>query len=82
MQKTVEVPQWQFIDNIIGIPVLAQRQDPLLRQVGRAEIVEVIEFGAPLPAESAPPISLNDIMRATDKVCLAGSAYFVWSMAM
>merc|ERR1712064_91906 len=27
-----------------------------VRQVAQAEIVEVVEMGAPLPAESAPPI--------------------------
>ena len=41
VQKIVEVPQWQFIFNVIGIPVLAQRQDPLLRQLVPAVIVVV-----------------------------------------
>ena len=40
-RKIVEVPQWQFIFNVIGIPVLAQRQDPLLRQLVPAVIVVV-----------------------------------------
>ena len=66
MQKTVEVPQWQFIVNVIGIPVYAQRQDAPLRQLAPAVIAEVMEIGAPLSKGSAPPMSLNDIMRATD----------------
>ena len=32
-QKTVEVPQLQFIDKVVDIPVLAQRQIPMVQAV-------------------------------------------------
>merc|ERR1712107_706044 len=85
VQKTIEIPQLQYIDKVVDVPVVQVVQVPRLqvvekivevpeiqtvqgtqtseslgtapvRQVAQAEIVEVVEMGAPLPAESAPPM--------------------------
>merc|ERR1712064_178886 len=77
VQKTVEIPQLQYIDKVVDVPVVqivekivevpeiqtvqgTQTSESLgtapVRQVAQAEIVEVVEMGAPLPAESAPPM--------------------------
>merc|ERR1719476_902399 len=52
-QKTVEVPEFQTVtgaQTAVNIPTAP------VRQVAPAEVVEVVEIGAPLPAESAPAI--------------------------
>merc|ERR1711945_75660 len=85
VQKTIEIPQMQYIDKVVDVPVVQVMQVPQVqvvektveipeiqtvqgtqtseslgtapvRQVAQAEIVEVVEMGAPLPAESAPPM--------------------------
>merc|ERR1712135_264711 len=65
VEKTVEIPQLQIVEKIVEIPEIqtvqgTQTSESLgtapVRQVAQAEIVEVVEIGAPLPAESAPPM--------------------------
>merc|ERR1712135_84199 len=85
VQKTIEIPQLQYVDKVVDVPVVQVVQVPQVqivektveipeiqmvqgtqtseslgtapvRQVAPAEIVEVVEIGAPLPAESAPPM--------------------------
>ena len=64
VEKTVEIPQLQIVEKIIEIPEIQTVQDTLtferfgtapVRQVAPAEIVEALEIGAPLSAESASP---------------------------
>merc|ERR1711953_1104437 len=61
----VDVPQVQVVEKIVEVPefqTVAGEQTAVsmgtapVRQVAPAEIVEVTEIGAPLPAESAPAI--------------------------
>ena len=42
MQKTVEVPQLQFSDNVIAIPVVAQRQFPMVLSVQKT--IEILQL--------------------------------------
>merc|ERR1712012_1319198 len=65
VEKTVEIPQLQIVEKIVEIPEIQTVQGTHtseslgtapIRQVAPAEIVEVVEIGAPLPAESAPPM--------------------------
>merc|ERR1719383_1259770 len=50
MQRTVEVPQIQYVEKVVDVPVLKEVQ------VLMTEVVEVTEIGADLPAESIAPI--------------------------
>merc|ERR1712064_129760 len=63
--QVMQVPQLQVVEKIVEIPEIqtvqgTQTSESLgtapVRQVAPAEIVEVVEIGAPLPAESAPPM--------------------------
>merc|ERR1712107_906190 len=58
VEKTVEIPQLQIVEKIVEIPEIqtvqgTQTSESLgtapVRQVAPAEIVEVVEIGAPLP---------------------------------
>ena len=65
VEKTIEIPQLQIIEKSVEIPEIqtvqcTQTSESLgtapVREVAPAEIVEVVELGPPLPAESAPPM--------------------------
>ena len=62
VEKTVEIPQLQIVEQILEVPEIQMVQDTQtsessgaasVRQA-EAEIGEVVEIRAPLPAESAP----------------------------
>ena len=65
VEKTIEIAQLQTIEKIVDIPEIQTVQStqfsesletaPVL-EMAPAEIVEGVEFGPPLPAESAPPM--------------------------
>ena len=61
MKKTIEIPQLHVVEKIVDIPQIqmvqgTQTSESLgtapVRQVAQVEIVEAVEIGAPLPAES------------------------------
>ena len=65
MEKTVEIPQLHVVEKIVEIVQFqtVQRTQTFeslgtapVCQLTQAEIVEAVEIGAPLPAESGPPI--------------------------
>ena len=67
IQKVMENPRLQIVEQIVGVSEIqvfddTQTSESLgiapVRQVA-VENVEVIEIGAPLPAESAPPLSVT-----------------------
>ena len=65
VEKTIEIPQLQTIEKIVDIPEIQIVQStqsseslktaPVL-EMAPPEIVEGVEFGPPLPAESVPPM--------------------------
>ena len=66
--ETVQIPQWSFVEKIVVIPESRTVQDTqtsesvntaFVRHVTQAEMVHVVEIGAPLPGESASPTSVT-----------------------
>ena len=58
VEKTIEIPQLQTIEKFVDIPEIQTVQSTQYSEnlETPAEIVEGVEFGPPLPAESAPPM--------------------------
>ena len=68
IQKIIKNPRLQIVEQIVEVPEIQMFDDTQtseslgiapVRQVAQVENVEVIEIGALLPAESAPPMSVT-----------------------
>ena len=86
-EKTVEIPQLHVVEKIVDNPQIqmvqgTQTSESLgtapVRQVAQVEIVEAVEIGAPLPAESGPPMFVKAPV-LEDPVVVAYNPLLSWS---
>ena len=54
VQKTTENPQAQFLDDVVGVPVLVQRKVPMVQRVQKTvEVPQIQYYGRIVEAPAA-----------------------------